>query len=528
MRPVQQRLTMNKDTATAARTSAQDGSPLTHTDILAMSIALRRPASTLIALASSNDPFFLTPARMRDAEWFHELWQLYAPDGPIHLRRMHYWLVSLPETSRPTKADGMPYANTHEDWQGFLKASLAARAASLVDAGAFVDRRNGEPTFVFTPNDEDSEAAIASPTVEIAPPQPVLRPSFTFYANARPDTFPTLPGRHSLLEPEIAEPYALELCVEKSTANDILLPLARRHGVTLVVGAGELSVTHVHQLVERVREHGRKTRILYISDYDPSGLNMPVSVARKIEFILRRDGLDDLDIRLHPLALTREQVEDYRLPRIPIKDSDRRKASFEERNGEGAVELDALEALHPGELARIVEEAIAVYRQPSQQVREEIEALADQFAERCAEVHYDVIGRHAEPIAQLHAEFATMLAAIATHQQELAQISAEIAEQYEARIDAASEAIDELRAQFHERAEEVFTAIGDDLETEAPDPDDVAWPTAEDAEADESGDDPLFDSQRGYLTQIDAYKRHQGKPTSGRMPSRSLNGRAAS
>jgi hypothetical protein len=39
------------------------------------------------------------------------------------------------------------------------------------------------------------------------------------------------------------------------------------------------------------------TRILYISDFDPAGAHMPVSVARKIEYLLRRDG-HDLDIRL--------------------------------------------------------------------------------------------------------------------------------------------------------------------------------------------------------------------------------------
>jgi hypothetical protein len=36
-----------------------------------------------------------------------------------------------------------------------------------------------------------------------------------------------------------------------------------------------------------------------------------------------------------PLGLTRGQVQYYRLPRIPIKESDTRKAGFEERYGEG-------------------------------------------------------------------------------------------------------------------------------------------------------------------------------------------------
>ena len=44
----------------------------------------------------------------------------------------------------------------------------------------------------------------------------------------------------------------------------------------------------------------------------------------------------------------------YNLPRTPIKDTERRKDKFEQTFGVGATELDALEALHPGELARLL------------------------------------------------------------------------------------------------------------------------------------------------------------------------------
>jgi len=53
---------------------------------------------------------------------------------------------------------------------------------------------------------------------------------------------------------------------------------------------------------------------------------MPVSVARKVEFFIADQGLD-LDVRLQPIALTLPQVKGYRLPRTPIKPSERRKAS---------------------------------------------------------------------------------------------------------------------------------------------------------------------------------------------------------
>jgi hypothetical protein len=100
--------------------------------------------------------------------------------------------------------------------------------------------------------------------------------------------------------------------------------------------------------------------IWYISDFDPAGDSMPVSVVRQIEYY-RDDYAPRARIKLTPLALRRDQVVSYRLPRTPIKESDLRRYGFEERYGEGAVELDALEALFPGELATMLREAAVPY-----------------------------------------------------------------------------------------------------------------------------------------------------------------------
>ncbi len=81
---------------------------------------------------------------------------------------------------------------------------------------------------------------------------------------------------------------------------------------------------------------------------------MPVAVARKIEWLLRDEGLD-LDIQVRPILLTHDQCIQYALPRTLIKEGERRSARFEERFGEGATELDALTALHPGIVQREIE-----------------------------------------------------------------------------------------------------------------------------------------------------------------------------
>jgi hypothetical protein len=63
----------------------------------------------------------------------------------------------------------------------------------------------------------------------------------------------------------------------------MLVPLCQRYGTVLRTGLGELSITAITALIERVRDLSKPTRILYVSDFDPAGQSMPVAVARKSE-----------------------------------------------------------------------------------------------------------------------------------------------------------------------------------------------------------------------------------------------------
>jgi hypothetical protein len=287
--------------------------------------------------------------------------------------------------------------------------------------------------------------------------------------------------------------------------NDILEPLARRRNVTLIAGVGELSQIHCAWHVHRALGHRKKARILYISDFDPSGARMPISVARKIEHILRRDD-HDLDIRLDPIVLTSEQVARYALPRIPIKDSDRSKRDFENRFGEGAVELDALEALHPGELARIVAGEIDFYRDPTRTATRENSATAREAWDAVGLARAEVLDQFESEIAALRADFETMQAEIAADQQALTAIAEDAAALSRPHV----EAINARTVAFYERAGDLMARIGAELEDSVPDADDFAWVAPEAPDDDEES---LFDSQRGYVDQIDRYKQHLGKPT---------------
>src|SRR5258708_32208924 len=83
-----------------------------------------------------------TPTDLAMAEWFAWLWRAFGYTTGVHLRRIHYQVVSQkPPALLP---NGLPYENTVECWDFLNMASKAARYLRLVDPAAFVDRKNAE------------------------------------------------------------------------------------------------------------------------------------------------------------------------------------------------------------------------------------------------------------------------------------------------------------------------------------------------------------------------------------------------
>ena len=319
----------------------------------------------LIALAPQNDPFYVgTPGDRVLGEWFADLWRRFGYTRGVHIRRVHYQAVS--QQTPILLPDGTPYENTEDCWGVLGKASKFARYLELVDPAAFVDRRNPDPA-VFVP-------------------APTFGPSVSLDGQLWGDEidlpdFPDLPN-YTLQGYTGAQSYHLEVWCEKSTMNDVLIPLCQRYGANLQTGVGELSITATLAMVQRLEASGKPARIFYVSDFDPAGQSMPVSVARKAEYFIRKDDLD-LDVRLFPVVMTVDQVRHYNLPRTPIKETERLKQSFEHQHGTGAIELDALEALYPGELRRILSGYIEQYYDTtlSDRVMEARSALYDEMGD---------------------------------------------------------------------------------------------------------------------------------------------------
>jgi hypothetical protein len=430
----------------------------TYEQIKALAKETGKRVTDLIALAAQNDPFYQgTPTTLALAEWFAEFYHNSFSYGTrAHIRRCHYLIVSL----GLTLPNGRPYENTEECWNTLLLASKAARYLKLVDIYSFDDRKNDEPV-------DYSQSSGYAPAIGIY--------DYLYDSDLKVPDFPDYPT-FSLSDYEARQAYHLEVWCEKTTMNDILLPLCQRYNMVLQTGAGELSITATANLARRLEASGKPARIFYVSDFDPAGQSMPVAVARKLEYFVRNEQLD-ADIRLFPMVLTAEQVARYRLPRTPIKETERRREHFEQHHGTGAVELDALEALYPGELARVLTAAIERYYDT---------ALAEQARERRAELERDLRAIRRDVI--------------------------------DAHIDAINDVRDELEgirrdfgprmATYSEHLQSLWQAISADLDEAKPDLAD--YPVPEGKPGEEIGEG-LYNSERDYMAQIEVYKAFQGK-----------------
>jgi hypothetical protein len=61
---------------------------------------------------------------------------------------------------------------------------------------------------------------------------------------------------------------------EKGTVRGVLRPILDRYGVTFRVMHGYTSATVIQDVAEETRRADRKLSILYVGDFDPSGLHM--------------------------------------------------------------------------------------------------------------------------------------------------------------------------------------------------------------------------------------------------------------
>jgi len=245
---------------------------------------------------------------------------------PITLRQLYYQCVSRGYITNCAKS----YDN--------LDSQLTkAREEDFLDWHAFVDRSRSITACAYAEDDLGNPERRAHSQIREA-----------FYSY----THKTSQWR--------GQPWTLEVWTEKDALAGIIEPVCNRYSVRLVVSRGYTSFTFRRE-AERRLDNGRRAKILYLGDLDPSGVDIPR--------VLR----DDLPkIELERLALLPEHVTD--LPPNPVKDDDPRTTSFLQQYPELEGTCYELDALSPEQIRGLVREGIERHIDPvARQERKEYE-----------------------------------------------------------------------------------------------------------------------------------------------------------
>lgn len=331
----------------------------------------------MLVMSKTTDPFReITPGPWAWATWFEGLFKDLVT-GTVHLRHIHYVLVSQVEPiwmvggraegfkPSPTKQlDGSSvregykvgdvvsnlYENTDYCWVQLQLAAKHARTFGLIDGDAFEDKRSPQSYMIPSHGGfgvggggvehRDTDGCFSDTVLHLSelPSNPRFAPNLAVH------------NTHT---------HLLVIVAEKEGLSNELIPLCRKLGVSFIPCRGEISITECNKLMRwcEANANGRPIRMFSLGDFDPAGRTMTTSLARKVEYYVR-DKYENtgelMDVQVTRMGLTYEQIMDLDLPRTPLKDTEKRKDKFEDLYGEGAVELDALVVLKPGELQRIV------------------------------------------------------------------------------------------------------------------------------------------------------------------------------
>lgn len=246
----------------------------------------------------------------------------YQADGYVlTLRQLYYQLVSR---------DVIP--NKQTEYSKLSTILKEGRMAGIVDWDAIEDRlrKPSKPAAFDSPED-------------------ILNAAINQYALPRQD------GQETYVE----------VWVEKDALSGVLSRVTERYHVPILVNRGYSSASAMFDSYRRFQQaykNGQSIRILYLGDYDPSGIDMIRDIEdRTMEFFNGFYGSEKakyIDFEVNPIALTRAQIRQYDPPPNPAKTTDPRSKKFIRDNGSTSWEVDAL---RPEVLNQLLDDSIRAY-----------------------------------------------------------------------------------------------------------------------------------------------------------------------
>ena len=146
----------------------------------------------------------------------------------------------------------------------------------------------------------------------------------------------------------IDQEYRVELWIEKEALAGVFERVCNSLDVPFFCCRGYTSQSEMWVAAQRLIRHteaGQYAYILHFGDHDPSGIDMTRDIRDRL-------ALFECDMELERMALNMDQVEQYKPPPNPAKETDSRFTGYIRRFGDESWELDALEPQLLADLVR--------------------------------------------------------------------------------------------------------------------------------------------------------------------------------
>lgn len=140
----------------------------------------------------------------------------------------------------------------------------------------------------------------------------------------------------------ISQDNYVEVWCEKDAISNILQPICSKWDVPFMANKGYSSQSALYEASQRFNKaslDGKYTHIIYLGDHDPSGIDMVRDVTDRMNLFT---DISSIGINVEKIALTMEQIEEYKPPENPAKSTDSRFAQYYALYGASSWELDAL------------------------------------------------------------------------------------------------------------------------------------------------------------------------------------------
>jgi hypothetical protein len=165
--------------------------------------------------------------------------------------------------------------------------------------------------------------------------------------------------------------------MEAWTESAGMLPQVQRvcdeYAIPAYSCGGFNSLTSIRQIVDTVIQEergrieaglpGRKTVLLHLGDWDPSGVSMLERIDEDVSAFLAED-LPGVEFIVVQVALTEKQIEDEKLPAEPLLTNDQRSKAWKRVDESGRKVKWELEALPPNLIASLLREQIEAHIDP--------------------------------------------------------------------------------------------------------------------------------------------------------------------